>query len=160
MKIGVLSDTHVGSVAEIPAEALASLRGVDMILHAGDILELGVLEELRAIAPVHAVWGNMDPAPTREGLPPKTTVVADGKRIGLIHGSGPPFGLDRRVLVQFEDVDAIVFGHSHRPMSEVLDGVLMFNPGSPTDYRFAPYRSLGILHVEGGEMLGTIVRLD
>ena len=160
MKIGVLSDTHVLSAAEVPVEAIESIRNVDMILHAGDILELGFLDELRAIAPVHAVAGNMDPAATRQQLPAKTIVQAGDKRIGIIHGSGAPFGLRRRVRVQFDDVDAIVFGHSHRPSSEVLDGVLMFNPGSPTDLRFAPYRSFGIISIEGGKIVGTIVRLD
>lgn len=160
MKIGVLSDTHVTSADEIPVDALESIRDVDVILHAGDILELSVIDELRAIATVHAVCGNMDPALTRQELPAKTTVQAEGKRIGLIHGSGAPFNLHRRMYAQFDDVDAIVFGHSHRPMSETVDGVLMFNPGSPTDLRFAPYRSFGILDIEGDEITGAIVRLD
>jgi len=160
MKIGVLSDTHVSSAEEIPVEALESIRDVDLILHAGDILALSVIDELRAIAETCAVCGNMDPPVTREELPSKTSVQVAGKRIGLIHGSGAPFGLHKRVLVQFEDVDAVVFGHSHRPMSEMVDGVLLFNPGSPTDQRFAPYRSFGIINIEGDEITGTIVRLD
>lgn len=160
MKIGVLSDTHVTSAAEIPAEAIESIRGVDMILHAGDIVALSVIDELRTIADVHAVCGNMDPTVTRQELPSKTTIQAGGRRIGLVHGSGAPLGLHQRVRVLFDDVDAIVFGHSHRPMSEMVDGVLMFNPGSPTDVRFAPYRSLGILNIEGDKILGAIVRLD
>ena len=159
MKIGVLADTHVANAAEIPAEALECIRGVDMILHAGDILDLSVIDELCTIASVHAVCGNMDPPMTRQQLPAQTVVQAGGKRIGLIHGGGAPIGLHGRVRVQFEDVDAIVFGHSHRPMSEVVEGILMLNPGSPTDRRFAPYRSLGIIDIED-EMTGAIVRLD
>ena len=160
MRIGVLSDTHVTSASEIPAEVFESLRDVDLILHAGDILDLPVIDELRALAPVHAVCGNMDPPPTRETLPGRAVIRAEGKRIGLIHGSGAPFGLHNRIRAQFEDVDVIVFGHSHRPMSETVDGVLVFNPGSPTDLHFAPFRSFGIISIEGNEILGSIVRLD
>ncbi|NOZ20186.1 MAG: metallophosphoesterase family protein [Planctomycetes bacterium] len=160
MRIGVLSDTHVVDASDIPVEVFETLRDVDLILHAGDILELGVIDELGALAPVHAVCGNMDPHLTREKLPGKSIINAGGKRIGLTHGSGAPFGLHNRVRARFDDVDVIVFGHSHRPMCETADGVLVFNPGSPTDVRFAPCRSFGILSIEGDDILGSIVQLD
>ncbi|MEW6358810.1 MAG: metallophosphoesterase family protein [Planctomycetota bacterium] len=160
MKIGVLSDTHAAGASDIPTEVFEAFRDVELILHAGDIIELAVIDGLEELAPVRAVYGNMDPPATREALPDKTIIQAEGKRIGLIHGSGGPLGIHNRVRAKFDDVDMIVFGHSHRPINETVDGVLMFNPGSPTDLHFAPYRSFGIISIEGDEILATIVPLD
>ena len=148
MRICVLSDTHIPVAAPaLPPDLLRALKGADLILHAGDILEMSVLDELGAIAKVEAVRGNMDRPDVQQGLPVKKVVEAQGKRIGLIHGSGPPWGLSSRVLREFPDVDIIVFGHSHHPLSEQRDKVLLFNPGSPTDGRFAPYKSYGVIEI-------------
>jgi putative phosphoesterase len=68
-------------------------------------------------------------------------------KIGLTHGDGAPQGIVERVKHHFTDVDAIIFGHSHQPLNEQRDGILFFNPGSPTDRIFAPYTSIGILEV-------------
>jgi len=149
MKIGVISDTHIPASAEsLPEEVLKAFEGVDMILHAGDILTMSVIDELSAIAETHAVCGNMDDPVTRSSLEAKRVIRAGDKKIGLIHGSGPPWGLARRVAKEFEDVDAVVFGHSHRAAKVVRRGVLLFNPGSPTDVIFAPFRSFGIINVD------------
>jgi len=148
MRICVLSDTHIPVAAPaLPPDLLRALEGADLILHAGDVLELSVLDELGAIAKVEAVRGNMDRPDVQQGLPVKKVVEAQGKRIGLVHGSGPPWGLCSRVLREFPDVDIIVFGHSHHPLSEQRDKVLLFNPGSPTDGRFAPYKSYGVIEI-------------
>ncbi len=160
MKIGVVSDTHIPeSVPDLPAELMHGFEGVDIILHAGDILDCAVLDELAAIAPVRAVRGNMDNFPRSYELPEKLVVEAEKFRIGLIHGHGAPNGLERRIAKEFDDVHCIVFGHTHRPFNEVIDGVLLFNPGTPTDRRFAPYRSFGILDV-ADRITGRIIRLD
>jgi len=160
MKIGVVSDTHIPeSATDLPSELLQGFEGVDLILHGGDILDCSVLDELETIAPVHAVRGNMDHFPRSYGLPEKLVVEAEKFRIGLIHGHGAPDGLERRVIKEFDDVHCIVFGHAHRPFNEVIDGVLLFNPGTPTDRRFAPYRSFGILDV-ADRITGRIIRLD
>ena len=160
MKICVLSDTHIPVAApELPPVVLQAFAGADMILHAGDILELRVLDGLRAIAPVHAVRGNMDRWDTQEALPIQTVVEAGGRRIGLVHGGGPPWGLTGRVLRQFKDVDIIVFGHSHHALNEQREKVLLFNPGSPTDRRFAPYRSYGVIEIADDTVKAEIVRL-
>ncbi len=151
VRIGVISDTHVPVYApRVPEKLLRGLEGVDLILHAGDIVELGVLDELRQIADTQAVCGNMDPADVRAHLPGRRVVAVAGRRIGLVHGSGPPFGLTGRVAEVFcrEGVDMIVFGHSHRPWAGQAEGVAMFNPGSPTDTRFTDVRSYGILTVD------------
>ena len=159
MKIYVISDTHVPVVArELPPELLRAMNDAQLIIHAGDLVELSVLEELRAIAPVEAVFGNMDGWATRRPLSAKKVVEAQGKRIGLVHGAGAPWSLPERVLREFENVDIIVFGHSHQPLREQRGQVLLFNPGSPTDTRFAPYRSYGIIEI-GESVKAEIVRL-
>jgi putative phosphoesterase len=87
-------------------------------------------------------------------------VEAEGRSIGLIHGWGSPDGLPERVLESFDpSVEVIVFGHSHRSYCQRNGKVLLFNPGSATDRRFAPYRSVGILHLEN-KISGEIIKLE
>ena len=94
LKIGVVSDTHISRSEELPKELLTAFAGVDLILHAGDLVSLAVLEGLKKIAPeVCAVWGNMDPPDVKQALPEKRIIQAKQFRIGLIHGSGAPFNL-------------------------------------------------------------------
>lgn len=159
MKICVLSDTHIPTVAkELPSALLKALDGADLILHAGDLVELSVLDQLRAIARIEAVHGNMDRWDVQQFLPAKKVLEEQQKRIGLIHGSGPPWWLADRVLKEFDEVDIIVFGHSHRPMNETRGKTLMLNPGSPTDKRFSPYLSYGVIEI-GESIKAQIVRL-
>ncbi len=148
MLLGVISDTHLSGEL-LPTEVVEMLEGCDMILHAGDILDHAVIRQLSGIAPTIAVCGNMDPGSTRVALPRKTTLEVPGFRIGLVHGSGPPGGITRRVRSEFIDdgVDCIVFGHTHRPLVETAGGLLLFNPGSPTDRRFADTRTVGFLEI-------------
>ncbi len=162
MKVGVISDTHIPTRAgSLPQKVKEIFQGVDLILHAGDLEDMWVIYELEEIAPVKAVVGNMDPYDLSEHLPAKRIVQAGGVRIGLIHGWGEPKGLPRRVREAFlgENVQCIVFGHSHQPFNEIVEGILLFNPGSPTDTIFAPYKSVGILHIEK-DIRGEIVRID
>ena len=158
---GVVSDTHLQDGQALPGELVAALDGVGVILHAGDLTSPGVIRQLEQIAPVVAVRGNMDSPALHEELAARLTLEVYGRRIGLMHGSGAPGSLPARVRQSFDRVDTIVFGHSHGPMKEVIDGVLMFNPGSPTDRRFAPRRTCGILTVaEDGQIEAEIVELD
>lgn len=161
MKIGVISDTHIPNAArELPRSIYEHFKGVDLIVHAGDFVDLKVLEDLKSIqSRVIAVHGNMDPQEVRKCLPAKQVIEIDGFHLGLIHGSGAPSGLVDAVKREFEDVDVIVFGHSHSPLNEVKDGVLFFNPGSPTDKVFAPCNSVGILYVDK-KIRGEIIRLE
>lgn len=148
MILGVLSDTHIHHKAKkLPKEILTAFRRVDHILHAGDILNLQVLEELRNLAPVHAVAGNVDPPGIHKILGRKKVLSFSGFSIGLIHGDGPGGSTPDRAFKAFqnEKVDCIVFGHSHIPYIEERDGILLFNPGSPTDRRWQPRFSYGIL---------------
>ena len=161
-KIGVISDTHVPRRGYILPDAVLKLfDGVDLILHAGDIEEESVLDELAAIAPVKAVCGNMDSFQKAGVLPDKLIVDVEDCRIGLIHGWGAPEGLEERVLESFggKRLDAIVFGHSHFAKMELRNGILLFNPGSPADKRFAPWNSAGLLTVNSNTITGEIIKL-
>lgn len=159
IRIGVLSDTHIPLNAQrIPKEVLQGLKGVDLILHAGDLINLDVLDDLKAIAEVRAVCGNMDSLQVREALKRKEIIKVGSVKIGLMHGIGSPEGLKERIVKDFEGdgVDVIVFGHSHSPINEKKKKVLLFNPGSSTDKIFAPYNSYGILTINGKRIEGEI----
>src|SRR3989338_4451367 len=148
MKIVVLSDTHIPRAAEeLPQAVYDAIAGADMVMHAGDFVELDVLERLKKMKETVAVYGNMDSKALRDALKPKEVVSVGRLRIGLIHGYGPPSEMTKAVRAEFGKVDCIVFGHAHTPTNKVEDGILFFNPGSPTDRVFASYNSYGILHV-------------
>jgi putative phosphoesterase len=158
MKIIAVSDTHSES---LPAELLEAVRKADLVVHVGDFTEISVYEEFRKLKDIRAVYGNVDGAELRKILPRQMVIHCEGVAIGLVHGEGAPLGLAERVKASFknEKVQAIVFGHSHAPMNEVVDGILLFNPGSPTDMIRPPYRSYGVLEVKDGKVKGEIVRL-
>ena len=160
--IGVVSDTHIpGRAAQLPEAMLSAFGEVDLILHAGDLTSLEVMEALEELAPVEAVQGNMDDLKVRARLAERRIVEAEGCRIGLVHGSGSPLGLERRALRAFEanGVQAVVFGHSHKPFNHRVGEVLLFNPGSPTDRRFSPHGSFGRLRVNGRAVSGEVVEI-
>ncbi len=129
MKLGIISDTHVRTINEIPAAVRNALANVDIIIHAGDFTQEAVLDGLRLIGEVKAVCGNMDSIELKRSLPEKDVFEAGGKKIGLIHGSGAPWGIAERIRKQFTGVDIIVFGHSHEPCNRYIQGVLLVNPG-------------------------------
>lgn len=160
MKIGVVSDTHIPERASsLPPKLLEAFQGVDLIVHVGDLTSLDVIEELKKIAPVKAVYGNMDPQEVRDVIPKKVILSVGKFKIGLFHGKGTPGRITASAKEAFEEkVDVVIFGHSHSPVSEMHDGILFFNPGSPTDTIFAPFRSCGILEIND-EVKGTIIRL-
>lgn len=163
MKIGIIADTHIPDRADqIPEKILEDFKKVDLILHAGDLVELNVLEDLRSVCPqVKAVWGNMDPQKVRNVLPEKEIIKINNKKIGLIHGWGHPNKLIDLVskIFQNNSVDVIIFGHSHYPINETKSGVLYFNPGSPTDKIFSAFNSYGILEIINDKIEGKIIRL-
>ena len=156
-KIGVVSDTHS---KPLPLQMLDNFKGVDLILHAGDICSPDILEDLKEIKEVKAVYGNMDEHEIRQLFPKRQIIKYGSFSIGLYHGGGHPEGLLAMVKKELrnEKVDAVVFGHSHQPFNQEIDGVLYFNPGSPTDTVFAPYPSYGILEL-GDKIIGKIVKV-
>ncbi len=149
MKIGVISDTHIPVCCNrLPKAVGKNFKDVDMILHAGDLIELSVLEELTRICPnVIAVCGNMDLAAVQALLPRKKIIHAGKFSIGLIHSWGAPSNVLETIRDEFDNVDAVVFGHSHKPLMEKINNILFFNPGSATDKIFAEKNSIGILEV-------------
>ena len=151
MRIGVVSDTHVTSFAEVPDRILVALAEVDLIIHAGDFVTKDVFDGLKRLGEVKAVWGNMDSNELKRILPEKELLLVGGKRIGITHGSGGPYGIEDRVSRMFKDVDVIIYGHSHQAKNEIKEGILFFNPGGARN-------SFGILTV-GKEVKGEIVNL-
>ncbi len=161
MKILVLSDTHVPRMArDIPKAVYAEIEKADLIMHAGDFVEMSFFKKLSNLKTTVAVYGNMDSRELTSALKAKEIVEAGKFRIGLIHGWGSPDGLAERILEEFkgEKLDCIVYGHSHRPMNETIEKVLFFNPGSPTDKIFAPYNSYGMIETDG-KLTAKIVKL-
>lgn len=158
MRIGVLSDTHS---RDLPKQMIDDFKKVDLIIHAGDLCSKDVLDELKKIKEVKAVYGNMDDKGVRTVLSRNEIIHCGTYAIGIFHGEGHPHQLLDCVKREFvnKKVDAIVFGHSHQPMNERIDSVLFFNPGSPTDTVFAPYRSYGILEINDS-LIGRIVKIN
>ena len=148
MKIGVLSDTHIPTIVKaLPPAIFDIFAGVDLILHAGDIVELSVLDELRVIAPVEAVAGNMDDSRVGLRLPAKKVIPVGQYTLGLIHGKYRIDVQREMIRKEFDKVDVIVYGHSHSPFWGKIDDVYFLNPGSPTDKRYAPFNSVALLEV-------------
>jgi putative phosphoesterase len=168
LRVVVVADTHLRSGGPGPRQprkrldlAWDHLCSADVILHAGDVLDAGVLELLEELAPVHAVLGNNDLSLT--GILPITKVMdLAGVQVGMIHDSGPTAGRPGRMRRRFPDADVVVFGHSHAPCNDAGEGgQLLFNPGSPTQRRAQPRHTLGELLLADGRVLEhRIVALD
>ena len=147
-RIGVVADTHCPEFLErLPPRVFEVLDGVDVILHAGDIVGQETLAALRRLAPVEAVRGDHDRSLGE--LPLTREINVEGKRIVVVHGHRshwleepntllwtlslgyfrPHRGLPRALRKRFPGADAVVYGHTHQPHSETIDGALLFNPG-------------------------------
>jgi uncharacterized protein len=161
MRLAVISDTHLPRGARrLPDACVAELAAADAILHAGDLMEVSVLDALEAIGPpVHAVRGNVDSAELQARLPLTRTVEAAGARIAMIHDAGASAGRLARLRRRFPDADAVVFGHSHIPLHEAGDGFQIFNPGSPTERRRSPRHTMGVATVRDGRIVFELVDL-
>ena len=132
MRVGLISDTH----GLLRPEVFDAFEGVEHIIHAGDVGDDEILLELGAIAPLTAVWGNVDVGEMRRTLSEVARVVLDGVAIVVVHGLqfGSPTG--RSVAAAYPDADLVVFGHSHQPVIERHGRVLAVNPGSAGPARF------------------------
>ena len=161
MKIGILSDTHIPyAAAALPKQVLDLFATMDAIIHAGDYQTTAVIEMLTSLAPFYGVAGNMDGADVRALVPEKRVVRFKNFSIGIIHGWGSSHRLEDRVVAAFADAmpDVIIYGHSHSPSCTLKDNTLLFNPGSPTDQRYARFNSIGVLTL-GEKVDGEIVRI-
>lgn len=162
MKIVAIADTHIPQRAEkLPQKFLDNVSDTDLFLHAGDLVDMSVLRELENIAPVKAVWGNMDSFETRKYLKQKEIIDAQGVKIGLIHGWGNPDNLVEVLKDEFksDNVNIIVFGHSHKPLNKKVGSVLFFNPGSLTDMFISDYTSYGVIEVNESNFKAKIEKL-
>jgi putative phosphoesterase len=133
----------------LPAACIRELERADLIIHAGDVTADAVLEELARLAPVEAVHGNMDAASLRAALPERRVVEAGETRIGVIHDPGRRVGREARLAAAFPGCGAVVYGHTHVAQVERFEDVWILNPGSPTERRGAPTRSMLVLELEG-----------
>jgi len=158
MKIGVISDTHLREPhPEFKRIIEFHFRDVEKIFHAGDFVDRSIAEYLSNLKELIAVCGNMDSQDIRKAFPQKRIVEIEKFRIGLIHGGGPPFGIESRVRGQFDEVDIIVYGHTHTPANHRIKNIYLFNPGSATR-SFINQATLGILHV-GEKIEGEIIKI-
>jgi hypothetical protein len=142
MKLGIISDTH----GHLDPRVETIFAGVDHILHAGDIGDPMIELELKAIAPVTLVLGNNDP-----GLSFKDTeLLTLGGRKFLLHHIVNPRALTHSLASQIrrQAIEAVVFGHTHKPFAETINGVFFFNPGYAGQPKFGAQRSVAILHLE------------
>ncbi|MBN1869883.1 MAG: metallophosphoesterase [Candidatus Omnitrophica bacterium] len=158
MKIGVVSDTHSRS---LPKQLIDELKNVELIVHAGDFCSAEDLRMLKKINEVRAVFGNMDDLELRRMLPESDVFEMGGVKIGLCHGKGSPAASLEFVKNRFKNdkVDVVIYGHSHKSFNEVMDNVLYFNPGSPTDKIRGPHCSYGILEINKGKVSGKIIKI-
>lgn len=160
MKIGVIADTHVHHLSELPSSLINTLTRMDMVFHLGDFHTESLVNDLKEITNFRGVVGNHDA--DIHSLPEKDLVDVCGKRIGLVHGHGCvfPFGYKWGLLSQFDQpVSAILYGHTHSVRNTVNGGVLFFNPGSVIGKFPAMHRSYGVLTV-GDEIRSEIVTLE
>ena len=160
MLIGLISDTHIPDRAkELPQKVFDAFSDVDLIIHAGDLTSLKVIEELEEIAPVIAVQGNMDRA-KGINLPIAKTIEVEDIKIGVAHGEVYPRADTQQLVYMAKelDVNILVTGHSHQPKIEQTDGVLLLNPGSPIVPRLAD-RTVMILEVENKEVNVEVIKI-
>jgi putative phosphoesterase len=150
MLIGVISDTH----GLLRPEAVAALRGVEHILHAGDVGDSAILGALREIAPVTAIRGNVDVSGACAKLPATDVVELGGKLFYLVHSVH-----DLDINPVAAGVAMVVSGHSHKASVQVRDGVIFFNPGSAGPRRFSLPVTVGFVTVEDG-VEASVMELD
>lgn len=139
---------------------MEALRRADLILHAGDLSAVSVLDALRALGPpVEAVYGNVDEPALRVLLPEERVAAVEDARIGMVHIPGPAAGRAERLIGRFPGCDAVIFGHTHLPLVAQHAGVWLLNPGSPTERRRGRFRSFLLLHVTGRRIRPRLVEL-
>lgn len=150
MNIGVISDTH----GLLRPEAIVALKDCELIVHAGDVGDPQILERLRAIAPTHAVRGNVDAGTWANALPLTEVVDVGALQLYVLHNLSD-LDLDPKAA----GFTAVISGHTHRPLAEVRDDVLYLNPGSAGPRRFTLPIALARLHVDGSRLSHEIVEL-
>jgi len=164
VRLLLIADTHVPKRApDLPAQVWDEVAKADVVVHAGDWVSTGLLDELEArAARLLACWGNNDGPALRARLPERADAVLGGLRFTVVHETGATAGRDARMSRLYPDTDVLVFGHSHIPWdTTTATGLRLLNPGSPTDRRRQPFCTYMTVGIGGGALTGlTLHRLD
>ncbi|WP_111767317.1 YfcE family phosphodiesterase [Nakamurella deserti] len=155
MRLLLISDTHVPARAkDLPAEVWAAVDAADVVVHAGDWVDVALLDQLETrAARLVGVYGNNDHGVLRERLPLVASVTLDGVRCTVVHETGAKDRREQRMQAAFPDTDVLVFGHSHIPWdSTAPNGMRLLNPGSCTDRRREPFRTYLTAEIDAGEL--------
>jgi putative phosphoesterase len=151
----LLADTHVPKRArDLPAQVWEAVDETDVVVHAGDWVDVRLLDELEARSRrLVAVHGNNDHGALRTRLPEVARVEIEGIRLGVVHETGPSQGREARMSSLYPDLDVLVFGHSHIPWdTTTATGLRLLNPGSPTDRRRQPHCTYMTATAEAGAL--------
>ena len=152
MQLVLVADTHVPARArDLPRQLWEAIDTADVVVHAGDWVEVGLLDRLEARSrQVLACWGNNDDADLRARLPEVARATFAGVRVAVVHETGGKEGRGARMRAAHPDVDLLVFGHSHIPWDTTHGGLRLLNPGSPTDRRQQPHCTYMTARLDGG----------
>ena len=156
MRLLLLADTHVPRRArDLPAQVWDEVNNADVVIHAGDWVDVALLDALEERARrLVGVFGNNDGPPLRARLPEVAAVDLEGVRVSVVHETGGREGRERRCAQQFPDAEVLVFGHSHIPWDTTADnGLRLLNPGSPTDRRRQPVATYMTASVKSGRLV-------
>jgi uncharacterized protein len=156
VRLVLMADTHVPKRArDLPPELWAAVDAADVVVHAGDWVDVPLLDELAARSRrLIACYGNNDGPALRARLPEIARADLAGTRLAVIHETGQAAGREERCAARFPDTDVLVFGHSHIPWdSRAPGGPRLVNPGSPTDRRRQPYATYLTAVVGDGDLV-------
>ncbi|CAN5572616.1 metallophosphoesterase family protein [soil metagenome] len=159
MMVVVLADTHtLGRTRPLPSGVWPYIESADHILHAGDVCDPVLLDELASFAPVTVVLGNCDGYDVKHwGAQPETRLQLGAVAIGMVHDSGLAPNRRKRLRERFPQARVVVFGHSHLPCNEDEEGLLLLNPGSPTWVRRAPWPSMALLWIDAEQVDAEVI---
>ena len=160
MRLLITDDTHVPTRArDLPVRLWDEVERADVVIHAGDWMDPGLLDALEQRAPrLIACWGNNDGPELRERLPEVARATLDGVRLAVVHETGASAGREKRTAAAFPDTDVLVFGHSHIPWDTTAtrafggSDLRLLNPGSPTDRRRQPHCTYMTAIISGGQL--------
>jgi uncharacterized protein len=155
VRLVLMSDTHVPKRArDLPAELWAAVDAADVVIHAGDWVDVPLLDALEArSARLIACYGNNDGPALRRRLPEIARADVGGLRMAVVHETGPATGREARCAARFPDTDVLVFGHSHIPWdTTAATGLRLLNPGSPTDRRRQPFATYLTAAITNGRL--------
>jgi len=155
MRLVLMADTHLPKRArDLPAELWAAVDVADVVVHAGDWVDVPLLDELTVRSRrLIGCYGNNDGPALRARLPEIARADLDGLRLAVVHETGQATGREQRCAARFPDTDVLVFGHSHIPWdTTTATGLRLLNPGSPTDRRRQPHATYQTATISGGAL--------